>query len=504
MISGDTLPNMRTDLPHVVVVGGGIAGLAAAHRLIGLAPKVAVTVIEARPRFGGTIVTERTDGFVIEGGPDSFLAAKPRGIELCEELGLAERLQGTAPRRRRAFVLRKGHLHDLPEGLTGLIPTRLGPMLRSRLFSPVGKARLALDYVLPPLAGDADEALAAFVRRRLGPEVYDRLVEPLMAGIYAGDGERLSLAATFPQLRRAELTHGSLIKGIVAARRSAFAPGGSRPAFLTPSGGLGELIDTLTRALEAAGVRLETGRPAVRIESIPSSRDGRYRIVFAHCGALEADAVVVAVPAPAAGQLLRLVDPALAADLGAIPHASSAIVTLGYRRDDVPHPLDGYGYVVPRAERRPVLACTWSSAKWAHRAPPNRVLLRVFVGRFGQDEAVAGDDGALIGLARGEIREVLGVEAAPLLDRVHRWPAAMPQYVLGHLDRVAAIERGLDNLPGLQLAGNAYRGVGIPDCIASGEAAATAAHATATTAVHPGGNRGDSVQPVVSGDRYSA
>lgn len=465
--------------PHVVVVGGGIAGLAAAYRLTQLAPAVVVTLVEASDRLGGKIVTERVDGFVIEGGPDSFLSAKPRGIGLCRELGLEATLQRTTPRRRRAFVLRGTRLHDLPEGLTGLVPTRLGPMLRTRLVSPLGKARLALDYALPPRRGDDDEALGAFVRRRLGREVYNRLVEPLMAGIYAGDGDRLSLAATFPQLRQGERDHGGLIRGVLAAKRGDSSPGdarSARPGFVTPRGGLGDLVDALAERLRAGGARVLLAAPVSRVVGQKAGETDRYSVELADGRALRADAVVVAAPAGAAADILEELDPTLAAELAAIPHASTAIVSLAYPRAAVPHPLDGHGYVVPRVEGRPALACTWTSAKWADRAPEGHVLLRVFLGRFGREEALAGGDDDLVALAREEVRGVLGIVASPRPTRVHRWRHGMPQYVLGHPERLVTIEQRLLALPGLDLAGNAYRGVGIPGCIASGEAAATTVH----------------------------
>ena len=465
--------------PHVVVVGGGIAGLAAAYRLAKLDPTVAVTLVEAEDRLGGKILTERIDGFVIEGGPDSFLAGKPRGVGLCEELGLGDRLQGTMPQGRRAYVWSRGRLHELPEGLTGLVPTRLGPILRTGLLSSRGKVRLALDYVLPPARRAGDEPLAAFVRRRLGREAYVRLVEPLMAGIYAGDGDRLSLAATFPQLRRAEREHGGLIRGVLAAQRGTAAgqtPGG-RPAFVTLTAGLGELVDGLASALRAGDARIRTGEAMVGLRLPMPARHERFAVKLGSEEVITADAVVLATPAPATADLVAELDPPLATELRSIPHASSAIVTLAYVRAGVPHRLDAHGYVVPRAERRPVLACTWTSAKWAGRAPEGTALLRVFVGRLGQEGVLAGSDDDLIALARAEIRSTIGVTSTPTLTRVHRWPNGMPQYTLGHLDRLAAMERRLAALPGLFLAGSGYRGVGLPDCIASGEAAAEAAQA---------------------------
>jgi oxygen-dependent protoporphyrinogen oxidase len=458
--------------PHVVVIGGGISGLAAAHRLVQTAPDVRVTLLEAEARLGGKIVTERVDGFVIEGGPDSFLAAKPRGVGLCEELGIAERLQGVTPQRRRAFVLSRGRLHDLPEGLSGLVPTRLAPLARSTLMSPLAKARVALDYAIPRRRGDGDESLGGFIRRRLGNEAWERLVEPLMAGIYAADGDTLSLGATFPQLRHAERQHGGLIRGVLAARGAASAPATDpNSAFLTPKSGLGELVATLEDRLRRGAVDIRTATAAHAVAQTADRFDVRL-----HSGEIvTADALIVATPPFAAADLLAECAPDLASDLAAIPHASTAIVTLVYRRGEIPHPLHGHGYVVPRVEGSPILACTWSSRKWAGRAPDGWELIRVFVGRSGQEDAASSSDDALIALARREVATRLGVQAAPSFWRITRWPRGMPQYTLGHPERIERIETALGALPGLFLAGNAYRGVGLPDCIASGERAANEA-----------------------------
>jgi protoporphyrinogen/coproporphyrinogen III oxidase len=467
---------------HVVVLGGGITGLAAAHRLLRVhaesMPGLRVTLVEADERLGGKIVTEQLDGFVIEGGPDSFLATKPRGVGLCDELGNGDhphlRLQGVKPQRHRAFVLWRRRLHDLPEGLSGLVPTRLAPLARSRLLSPRGKARVALDYLLPARSAVDDESLGGFIRRRLGREAWDRLVEPLMAGIYAADGDQLSLAATFPQLREAERRYGGLIKGVLAARRlapaSISAPGSP---FLTPASGLGALVSALQTRLREGEATLVLGNPVMAVTSSGSGFDVR----LAAGGPIQADAVIVATPAYAAADLLTELDSVLAEELSAIPHASTAIVTLAYRHEEISHPLDGHGYVIPRAEGSPILACTWSSRKWAGRAPKGWELIRVFIGRADRDDVLAADDETLVALAVREVAARLGVTAPPTLTRVHRWSRGMPQYLLGHPERVARIEAAEREHAGLYLAGNAFHGVGLPDCIVSGERAADAAAA---------------------------
>ncbi len=457
---------------HIVVLGGGIAGLAAANRLLLAAPEVRVTLVEAEARLGGKIMTESVDDFVIEGGPDSFLAAKPRGVELSTEVGLKERLQGVTPQRRRAFILTAGRLHELPEGLTGLVPTRLAPLARSSLLSPAGKARIALDYVIPAPRNADDESLGRFIRRRLGTEAWERLVEPLMAGIYAADGDQLSLAATFPQLRDAEREHGGLIKGVLATRRPEHVPGVAlKPGFLTPAGGLSELVSALEHRIQERGATVRTG---VAATAVMDSGSG-YQVRLGDGEEIQASAVIAATPAHVAADLLAGLDPALAADLAAIPHASTAIVTLAFRRDEIPHPLDGHGYVIPRCEGGPILACTWSSRKWAGRAPDGWEIIRVFIGRSGREEILSADDDALIALAHREVAQRIGATTTPTLSRVHRWPLGMPQYVLGHPERIARIEASLLAHPGIYLAGNAYHGVGLPDCIASGERAADAA-----------------------------
>jgi oxygen-dependent protoporphyrinogen oxidase len=462
---------------RAVIVGGGIAGLAAAYRLTRLEPATAITLIERDTRLGGKIATDRVDGFVIEGGPDTFLSYKPRGLGLCRELGLEERLHGTNSRLRRSYVARGDRLYELPEGLSGLIPSRFGPMARSGLISPWGKLRMGLDYFIPPRSADGDESVAAFVERRLGREAYDHLVEPLLSGIYAGDGAQLSLAATFPQLRQTELASGGLIKGMLAARRKpapAAAPAGAAggkawPAFVTPTTGLAEIVEALEARL--AGIEILRGRSVARVDPSPNG----YTVRLADGEAREAEVVILATPAFVTADLLAGLDAPLAAALCAIPYASTATVSVAYPLADVPRPLDGSGYLIPLAERRPILACTFTSSKFPHRAPEGYALIRAFIGRAGQAELVEHDEAELVALVRDELRRMLGITAAPLLQRVFRWPQAMPQYTLGHLERLATIEQRLKGLPGLFVAGNAYRGIGIPDCIASGEAAAQAA-----------------------------
>ncbi len=464
-------------MKRVVIVGGGIAGLAAAYRLTRETRAATVTLIESEPRLGGKIFTERAGGFLLEAGPDSFLSSKPRGLGLCRELGLAERLHGTNERLRRTFVLRGGQLYDLPEGLSGLVPSQLEPIARSQLLSAWGKLRLAGEYFIKPRPAGGDESVASFVRRRLGGEAYARLIEPLLSGIYAGDGEQLSLAATFPQLRQTELDQGGLMKGMLAARQAALAPAAAKgklkklPPFLTAPGGLGELVEALEARL--AGVEILRGVSVSALEAAENS----YVLRLSTGETRAAEAVILATPAYVSADLLAGLDPSLAESLRNIPYSSTATVYLAYPQENLPRPLNGYGYIIPRAEGRPILACTWASSKFPNRAPEGFGLIRIFIGRAGQPDVLAQDDDALVALARAELAGTLDIQAPPAFQRVFRWPRAMPQYNLGHLERLAAIDKRLAGLPGLFVAGNAYRGVGLPDCIASGEAAAERAAA---------------------------
>jgi protoporphyrinogen/coproporphyrinogen III oxidase len=455
----------RPGLSRTVVVGGGIAGLAAALRLERLLPGTEVVIVEAAPRLGGKILTERVGEFVIEGGPDSFLTSKPRAVELCEELGLAGRLIRRAGSDGRSYVRLGGRLHTLPAGLTGMIPTRLDTMAASGILSPEGMERIARELELPPAPKNGDESIAAFVRRRMGLEAYERLVGPLMCGIFGGDGDHLSLAATFPALRRLELEHGSVMRGLLAR---GVPNGDAAPPFMSLRDGMAELVDGVVLRLNAT--RVVTGRAVLSVDR--AARGHGYKLRLGGGDALSADAVVLATPAHATAALVESLDTALADDHAAIPHASPAVVTLAYRTADVPRSLDGYGYVVPQLEGSDVLACTWTSSKWHGRAPAAHVLVRTYIGRFGVRDVTTCSDAEMVASARREVAETLGADAEPLLVRVHRWPGGMPQYVLGHLDRLSRIETRLAEHPGLALAGAAYRGVGIPDCIASGEAAA--------------------------------
>ena len=447
--------------PRVAVLGGGVAGLAAAHRLVERGARD-VVLLEAGDRLGGSIATERAGGFTIEAGADSLLTEKPWAVDLCERLGVP--LVGTREGERRTYVVHDGRLEPLPEGFLLLAPTDLRALAASPVFSWRGKLRMALDLVLPRGADLPDESLAHFVRRRLGREALERVAEPLVGGIYTADAERLSLAATMPRFRDLERSHRSLILGLRAGMGASRAAGARYSLFVAPAAGMGALVEALARRLPEGVVRLRA--PVTGLV-----RDGGGWRLDAGGGALAADAVVVAAPAHAAAPLLAPLDAELGRLLAGIGYASSATVTLAYRSADVPA-LGGFGFVVPAVERRALIACTYASRKFPGRAPEGHELMRAFVGGALRADVLARDDGALVDVVRGELRELAGITAAPVLTRVHRHRLAMPQYAVGHLGRVDAIEARAAALPALALAGAAYRGVGVPDCVRSGEAAA--------------------------------
>ena len=485
----------------VLVVGGGISGLVAARDLAQAG--VAVTLVEAGPRLGGKIATERIDGFVVEAGPDSFLATRPAAVELCRELGLRDRLIGTTE-PRAVFVQHRGRLLPLPEGLALVLPTRLRPFLTSPLFSPREKLRMGLDLLLPRGRLDGDESVGAVLRRRAGGALVERLAGPLVGGIYGTDVDELSLLAVMPQLREAERSHRSLLLAGLAAGRTlreaakghvngtvASGPTGgsgrhggalegstaatnqgpsrSTSMFLSLAGGMSELVDALRTALERAPQPVDV-RTGTTVEVLEAAA-GAYRAHLSDGAALRAEAVVLAVPAWAAARILGIALPAAVRALRSIPFGSSLAVSLGFREDQLTEPLRGHGYLVPPAEDHSISACTWSSEKWTARAPAGFVLIRAFV-RSPDSGLLAATDETLVGAVRADLERTMGVRGAPVLTHVARWPDAMPRYTVGHLDRVQAVEAAMAALPGIVVAGASYRGVGLPDCVAQGRAAA--------------------------------
>jgi oxygen-dependent protoporphyrinogen oxidase len=459
----------------VVIVGGGITGLATAHALLARDPDVDLLVFESATRPGGNITTERAEGFTIDAGPDSWVAAKPQATALARALGLEGDLVGTLEANRRVYVAHKDGLCPLPEGFVLGIPTELLPIVTTPLFSIRGKIRMGLEPFVPRRAlNGGDESIASFVGRRLGREVAERLVAPLLGGIYGGDATKLSIRATLPQFVEAEREHGSLVRAMQAQRRGAR---GRAPAsaFTTLRGGIGGIIEELERRV---GERLKTGTRVTRVSASPAEEQrGRFVLEVEGGPPILADHVVLAVPANAASRVLSSVDPRAAEILGAIPHASTGVVFLAFKEADVHRRLDATGYIVPRSLGSPALAATWVSSKWGGRAPTGSVLVRVFLGGAGGEEVVTRDDPELVRLAREEAKARMNVRGEPILTRVHRFMRASAQPLVGHLGRIAEVNERLAKHPGLYVAGSGYDGVGIPDCVRQAETVAVAIHA---------------------------
>ena len=465
-----------TALPYrAAVIGGGITGLAAAYYLQQQAQAAGValhtTLIERSAVLGGKVLTDYVDGygdqpFVVEGGPDSFVTQKPWALQLARELGMEDRLLGTNDERRKVFVLNKGRPTPLPDGVLLIVPTRFMPFALSTLISPLGKLRMGMDLFIPPKRDDQDETLAQFIERRLGREALDKIAEPLMSGIYNAEAERQSLLATFPRFREIEKKHGSLIKGMLAGQRHRSATAPSRKPlsmFMTLRDGTGELVQALSSRL-TGDVRVNAA-----VRGIGRAGDGRYRIELEGGELLPADTVIVTTPAYSAAALVRDLAPEAAALLDGIRYVGTGTMSLAYRTDRLAHPLNGFGLVIPRSERRPINAITWTSSKFNHRAPPGYALLRVFFGGSRSPQMMDVDDDALMKVVRSELRALMGIDAEPLFHRIYRWPNANPQYDVGHLQKVDAIEAALP--PGLYVTGSPYRGIGLPDCIHQAKAA---------------------------------
>jgi protoporphyrinogen/coproporphyrinogen III oxidase len=454
----------------VAIIGGGISGLSAAYVLH--KRQVPYLVLEAGPSLGGVIRAEARDGFLLEGGPDSMFALRPEGVSLCRELGLAERLVPANPDRSTVYVLRRRRLHRLPEGTMLAVPTRILPLARSRLFSWSGKIRMGLELVIPGRNGRGDESIAAFLRRRLGSEAVERLGEPLLAGIHAGDPERLSILATFPRLRDVEELHGSLLRGLWAQPRPL---SGEKPpaALCSLRAGLREMVDALV-------VRLERERiwTKAAVHAVSRSGERGFDVAVAGGEAVSAERVIVAAPGPRVAPALETLVPGAARSLAAVPFASSATVFLGYRREDVAHPLDGHGLVVPRTEGLRTTALGFVSTKFPDRAPEGHVLLRGLLGGTRDPGAMALSDEEMVATVKSDMQDVLGLCGRPVTTRVFRWPAGLPQLEVGHGERMAAVEREIASVPGLYLTGAGVRTTGITDAVAdatrAGEAAAEA------------------------------
>ncbi len=452
---------------RVVIVGGGISGLSAAYYLA--RHGIESTLIERAERLGGVIATERLDGCVLEAGPDSFLAQKPWALHLIRELGLGDDVIGSNDHLRVTYVLKRGRLVPLPDGLMLMIPTRIFPMVRTSLLGFETKVRMGFEWFRRPhREWHPDRSVAEFVSAHYGWEAVDYLAEPLLAGVYGGDPANLSVTSVLPRFVELERKYGSLTKGVLHERKKAAQHAQGQPLFQTLKGGLGQLIDALIAQTKPAP---EVVRASA--ESVEAGSGASPWRVRAGGEWMEADHVIFACQAYQAASLIGPVDAELGSLLDAIPYSNSVTISLVYDKSGFPHPLNGFGFLVPKSERQLLVACTWVGTKFSHRVPPDKAVLRCFVG--GEDAGVLSlSDQELVTHVRAELLTVMGVHETPVFTHVARWPRSMAQYVVGHADRLARIESHMKQHAGLHLAGNAYHGIGIPDCVRMGRQAAEA------------------------------
>ncbi len=459
-------------MKRVVIVGGGITGLAAAYALEKAAEPCEVHVVEAGPRLGGNLVTLSHNGFTIDGGPDSWVATKPHATRLAKAVGLADELIGTRPDTRKVYIVWQKKLHPMPEGLVLGIPTEWKPFAETELFGMDTKLRALLEPIIPRriFSGDEDESIGSFVARRLGSDIADRIAGPLLGGIFAGDPDSLSVRACVPQFVEAEAKYGSLIRAmraLRAARKEAATGEYEASTFLSLKRGIGDLVTYVAHRLRDA--ELSTDHAAKKVALLPDGDPrGRWAVETTR-GILHADHVALTMPAHASAPLVADFDPELASMLGAVGYVSTATVFLAYRKFDVRHPLDAVGFLVPRNENRPLLACTFVSSKWDHRAPSGQALLRVFIGGAGAEHYLDRDDEALVRLAREQLLDLIGIERPPTFAKVFRFNRASPQPTVGHLGRMRGLLERTATWPGLYIGGNGFIGTGIPDSVKQGE-----------------------------------
>jgi oxygen-dependent protoporphyrinogen oxidase len=460
-----------------VVIGAGISGLTTAYRLRTLAADQGVTldviVLEASGRSGGLIETFVADGFIMERGPDSLITEKPWALELCEELEIADEIIPTRREPRGSFIVSRDKLCPVPEGLHLMAPARIGPFVASPLMSWRGKLRALCDLFIPSRrheSEDRDESLASFVRRRLGREALERLAQPMVGGIYTADPEKLSLAATMPRFIEMEQKFGSVIRGLMSARRKSgvSARGPRYDLFVAHRDGIEAIVARLVEKLGPETIRTRT-----RVDRVQPTRSVAQTEAPGHSGweiamgdeTLYADGVCLTAPAYIAASLLDETDHSLAGELAAVEYSSAVTVNLVYPRAAIPHALNGFGFVIPAIENRDIIACTFSSVKYEGRAPDDKVLLRAFIGGALAPEKFELDDREILATVKRELGELIGVTREPEQTLITRWARSMPQYHLGHMARVDRIEEIVASHHGLELAGNAYRGTGIPDCV---------------------------------------
>ena len=458
-------------MKRIAIIGGGISGLSAAfalERKRATGVPLEYTLFESSSRLGGVLLTERMDGCLIEAGPDSFLTEKPWAIDLCRQIGLADQLIGSNDAQRKTYILVQGKLVVIPDGLMFMVPTKVLPTIFSRLFSLRTKLLMAREWFHVASKAASDETVASFVERHYGPEIVDRLVDPLLSGIYGGAASELSVRAVLPRFAEMEANHGSLGRAMLWARnKTRQAPNAPpRPLFTSLKDGMQQMVDAVVARLSPAALRINT--PVLEIR-----RGQADWFVSAGAQSDTFDGVIVAVPTQTAAPLLRSCSPALRAELGGIHYSSPVTVTLGYDHNVRSSLPPGFGFLVPRSEGKRMLAATFVHNKFRHRAPDNRALIRCFLGGTRDEEILQSSDEEILRIVREELRQIIGVGAEPLFTRVFKWKGAMAQYNVGHLERLERIERMRQELPALALAGNGYRGIGVPDCARSGTDAAS-------------------------------
>jgi len=455
-------------MKRIAIVGGGISGLAAAFALEERrrdGESLDYAVYESGPRFGGVLATEQVGGCLVEAGPDSFLTEKPWAADLCRRLGIEDQLIGSNDRHRKTYILVKGKLTPLPDGLMFMVPTRLAPALLSTLFSPATKLRMIREWRFAPRGSRSDESVAALVERHYGAEMVERLADPLLSGVYGGEAAQLSVRAVLPRFLEMESKYGSLGRGMLAAHKNKNSAQPAPPIFTSLKGGMQQLVEALVEGLPDGILRANSPVQAVQ-------KQGRGWVVSAGYASDEFDSVIVATSATAAVPLFEITCAALAFELKAIPYSSSMTVALGFDQDVRAALPPGFGFLVPHSEGKRLLAATFVHNKFPHRAPEDRALIRCFLGGTRDEQVLQIADDEILNIVREELRQILGLNAEPLFTRIYRWKGAMAQYVVGHLERLQRIDDLLKQWPGLVLAGNAYRGIGVPDCVRSGEAAA--------------------------------
>jgi len=460
-------------MKRIAIIGGGISGLSAAFALekqrLGGA-WLEYVLFESSPRLGGVLVTERVDGCLVEAGPDSFLTEKPWASDLCREVELGDQLIGSNDADRKTYILVQGRLVVIPDGLMFMVPTKITPTVLSPLFSARTKLRMAREWFHPPRKADADETVASFVERHYGLEMVDRLADPLLSGVYGGEASQLSVRAVLPRFAEMETTHGSLGRAMLAARKkiahASKAP--ARPLFTSLKDGMQQMVDAVVSRLSASA--LHANSPVQCIQK----QDSGW-VISAGYASDHFDAVIMATPAQAAAELLGMASAELASELRGIHYTSSVTVNLGYDRSVRASLPPGFGFLVPRSEGKRMLAATFVHNKFPHRAPEDRALLRCFIGGARNEKILQAPDEEVVRIVREELRQIIKLTADPLFTRLYRWKGAMAQYGVGHLERLQRIEKLLQQLPGLALAGNGYRGIGVPDCVRSGNEAANRA-----------------------------